>query len=98
MNNKLRNFLERNNLFFKSNNITIDEFKNEELDFVDKAEQADLFSESEFARITIFESGRIYIQILNMQTEETVFFFDDLLDSKVSLEEFLLQNIKKMIH
>ena len=98
MSNILNNFIEKYQSFFDSNNILVDEFKNEGLDFDEEAEQVDLISENELARIRVFELGRIYIQILNMETEETIVFFDDELDRKEDFEEFLLQNIKKMIN
>ena len=98
MSNILNNFIEKYQSFFDSNNILVDEFKNEGLDFDEEAEQVDLISENELARIRVFELGRIYIQLLTLDTEETIVFFDDELDRKEDFEEFLLQNIKKMIN
>lgn len=53
----------------------------------------DLLNETAFVRITLFESGRLYIQILNI---ETVYFFDDMLDKDIDLEDFIIQAITKM--
>ena len=74
----------------------IEESDSSVLDFVEKAEQVDLFNANAFTRITLFESGRLYIQILNIETEKTLYFFDDTLTDDTDLEKFIIQAIKKM--
>ena len=76
--------------------IKIDEIKNSKLGFVEKAEQIDLFSDKAFTRITLFESYRLYIQTLNIETEETIYFFDDILENDENLEKYIIQAFKRM--
>ena len=78
-------------------NISIDEMKSSELEFKERAEQVDLFNESSFARITLFESNRLYIHILNTENEETIYFYDEVLDKDVNVDEFIMNSIYKMI-
>lgn len=76
--------------------IMIEESDSSALDFVEKAEQVDLFNAKTFTRITLFESGRLYIQILDIETEKTLYFFDDILTDDTDLEHFIIQAIKRM--
>ena len=71
--------------------------KSSELEFKERAEQVDLFNESSFARITLFESNRLYIHILNTENEETIYFYDEVLDKDVNVDEFIMNSIYKMI-
>ena len=93
---RLKSIIENNRNILLELGITIDEIKNSDLGFVENAEQVDLFSSKTFARITLFESCRLYIQILDIETEKTVFFWDDILEEKENLEDFIMQAIKKM--
>lgn len=95
MSNRLENIIRNNKKEILDHKITIDKIDSSKLDFAESAEQVDLFNETAFARITLFESGRLYIQILNIKTEETVYFFDDMLDKDIDLEDFIIQAIKK---
>jgi len=96
MNNKLHNIIENNRKEILAYEITIDEIDSSKLDYVEKAEQVDLFNANTFTRITLFESGRLYIQILNIETEKTLYFFDDILTDETDLESFIIQAIKRM--
>ncbi len=48
--------------------------------------------------ITLLESGRLYIQILNIEAKKTVHFFDDMLDKDIGLENFIIQAINQEMH
>ena len=76
--------------------LFIDEIKSSELDFTEEAEQVDLFNETAVTRITWFESNRLYIHILNIESEETIYFFDEVLDDAVNIGEFIMEAIYKM--
>lgn len=91
----LHNIIENNRKEILEYEIMIEESDSSVLDFVEKAEQVDLFNANAFTRITLFESGRLYIQILNIETEETLYFFDDTLTDDTDLEKFIIQAIKK---
>ena len=39
---------------------------------------------------------RLYIQILNIESEETLYFFDDVLDDDVNINEFIMDAICRM--
>lgn len=92
----LHNIIENNRKEILEYEIMIEESDSSVLDFVEKAEQVDLFNANAFTRIRLFESGRLYIQILNIETEETLYFFDDTLTDDTDLEKFIIQAIKKM--
>lgn len=92
----LHNIIENNRKKILEYEIMIEESDSSALDFVEKAEQVDLFNANAFTRITLFESGRLYIQILNIETEKTLYFFDDILTDDTDLEKFIIQAIKKM--
>ena len=76
--------------------ISMDEIKSLELDFKEEAEQVDLFSEKAFMRITWFKFNRLYMQILNIESEETIYFFDGVLDNETNIGEFIMNGIYKM--
>lgn len=97
MHNKLFTLINENKNRLLELNISIDEMKSSELEFKERAEQVDLFNESSFARITLFESNRLYIHILNIENEETIYFFDEVLDKDVNVDEFIMKSIYKMI-
>lgn len=92
----LHNIIENNRKEILEYEIMIEESDSSVLDFVEKAEQVDLFNANAFTRITLFESGRLYIQILSIETEKTLYFFDDTLTDDTDLEKFIIQAIKKM--
>ena len=92
----VHNIIENNRKEILEYEIMIEESDSSVLDFVEKAEQVDLFNANAFTRITLFESGRLYIQILNIETEKTLYFFDDTLTDDTDLEKFIIQAIKKM--
>lgn len=96
MANRLTNLIHANKNRLLELNISVDKIESSELEFKDEAEQVDLFNETAFARITLFESNRLYIQILNIEDEKTIFFFDDILDNDVDIDEFIMQAIYKM--
>ena len=77
-------------------NIFIDEIKSSKLEFTEEAEQVDLINETALARITLFKSNRLYIQILDIESEKTIFFFDNVLDKEVNINEFIMDAIYKM--
>lgn len=77
-------------------NISVDEIKNTELNFKDSAEHVDLIGEKAFTRITLFENNRLYIQVLNINTEETIYIFYDVFEKDLNLEEFIFKAIRKM--
>ena len=92
----LHNIIENNRKEILEHKIMIEESDSLALDFVEKAEQVDLFKANAFTRITLFESGRLYIQILNIEMEKTLYFFDDILTDDIDLEKFIIQAIRKM--
>ena len=96
MSNELTNLIDSNKDRLLEMKIVVDEIKSSELQFKEEAEQVDLFSETAFTRITLFKSNRLYIQILNIETEETIYFFDDILDNGINLDEFIMEAIYKM--
>jgi len=93
---KLTDFIYANRDRLLEQNIFIDEIKSSELEFTEEAEQVDLINETAFARITLFKSNRLYIQILDIESEETIYFFDDVLDKEVNINEFIMDAIYKM--
>ncbi|MCX4341778.1 MAG: hypothetical protein OSJ72_19395 [Lachnospiraceae bacterium] len=96
MANRLTSLIHLNKERLLELNISVDRIESSELDFRDEAEQVDLFNETAFARITLFESNRLYIQILNIKNESTIYFFDDILDNEEDIDEFIMQAIYKM--
>ena len=85
---KLTDFIYANRDRLLEQNIFIDEIKS--------SEQVDLINETAFARITLFKSNRLYIQILDIESEETIYSFDDVLDKEVNINEFIMEAIYKM--
>ena len=79
------------------NNIKIEYAKNEELNFENSAEQVDLLSCDYLMRITLFDNSRMYIHVINISTEETLYFFDDYINDKLSAENLIIDAIKMMI-
>ena len=96
MANRLTSLIHLNKERLLELNISVDRIESSELDFRDEAEQVDLFNETAFARITLFESNRLYIPILNIKNESTIYFFDDILDNEEDIDEFIMQAIYKM--
>lgn len=96
MPNELTNFIHINENKLQECEISIDEIKSSELGFQDEAEQVDLVGKAAIARITLFRSNRLYIQILNIESEETIYFFDDVLGDDVNINEFIMAAICKM--
>ena len=96
MSNKLTDLISVNSNKLRELKISIDEIKISELEFKEEAEQVDLFSETAFARITLFESNRLYIQIIDIESEETIYFFDDFLDDEANINEFIMEAIYRM--
>ena len=47
-------------------------------------------------RITWFKFNRLYMQILNIESEETIYFFDGVLDNETNIGEFIMNVIYKM--
>lgn len=86
MDNKLEIIIKKNSKLLSEMNISVDEIKNTELNFKDSAEQVDLIGEKAFTRITLFENNRLYIQVLNINTEETIYIFDDVFEKDLNLE------------
>lgn len=97
MDNKLEIIIKKNSKLLSEMNISVDEIKNTELNFKDSAEQVDLIGEKAFTRITLFENNRLYIQVLNINTEETIYIFDDVFEKDLNLEEFIFKAIRKML-
>lgn len=77
--------------------IEIDEVKSGEIGYRETAAMVDLNNEKSLCRITAFHSGRLYIQILDIITEDTIFFYDDYYTDYDTWESFILDNIKKML-
>ena len=86
---KLTDFIYANRDRLLEQNIFIDEIKSSELEFTEEAEQVDLINETAFARITLFKSNRLYIQILDIES-------DEVLDKEVNINEFIMDAIYKM--
>ncbi|MDO4477332.1 MAG: hypothetical protein Q4B93_05205 [Clostridia bacterium] len=78
------------------NDIKVESIKNKELNFKGKAEQVDLFSQKCIMRITIFENGRMYIHVINIHTEETLYFFDDYVNDEFSAKNLIINAIETM--
>lgn len=97
MNKEITQFIEDNKVYLSRNGINVDKIKNTELDFIEDAEQVDLLNNKYLARITYFDSQRLYIQIIDIETEKTIYFFDDVYKDNTTLYEFLKQAIEKMI-
>lgn len=97
MNKEITQFIEDNEVYLSRNGINVDKIKNTELDFIEDAEQVDLLNNKYLARITYFDSQRLYIQIIDIETEKTIYFFDDVYKDNTTLYEFLKQAIEKMI-
>ena len=94
--NKLTNVIQTNKDRLHELKISAEEVKSSELNFKDEAEQVDLFSETAMARITLFKSNRLYIQILNIESGESIYFFDDFMDDGINIGEFIMEAIFKM--
>ncbi len=97
-------------MFYKSSNlinenksrllelgISVDEIKSSELNFKEEAVQVDLFNETLFTRITLFKSNRLYIHILDITSEETIHFWDNVLDNDADIRKFIMDAIGKMV-
>ena len=96
MSSKLMDFISVNSNKLHELNISIDEIKLSELGFKEEAEQVDLFNEMAFTRITLFDSNRVYIHILDIESEETIYFFDDFVDDDVNINDFIMEAIYYM--
>ncbi len=57
----------------------------------------DLFNETLFTRITLIKSNRLYIHILDITSEETIYFWDDVLDNDADIRKFIMDAIGKMV-
>ena len=90
------NLIKENKDLLSNNGIKIDEVKSENLNYLERAIRIDLISEDSFCRITAFHSGRLYIQILDISTEKTIFIYDDIPEPR-GRERFIIDSIKKMI-
>ena len=62
-----------------------------------KAAQVDLFNETLFTRITLIKSNRLYIHILDITSEETIYFWDDVLDNDADIRKFIMDAIGKVV-
>ncbi len=76
--------------------VEIDEVVSGEGEYSQSSTRVDFLSSNTMSRITVFRSGRVYVQILDIETAETNFIFDDYLESKDDLSLFLWDAIKKM--
>ncbi len=96
MSSKLIDLVNTNRQKLSELQISIDEIQSAELEFKEEAEQVDLYSETAMARITLFKSNRLYVQVLNIENEETLYFFDGYLDNNVDMGDFIMGAILTM--
>ncbi len=81
----------------KSEGIVIDELVKNDQNYSDLYTRVDLLSIRKISRIVIFHSGRTYMEILDIETTNTDFIFDDFLKNNDDIEKFLSENILKMV-
>lgn len=82
----------------KSEGIVIDELVKNDENYSDLCTRVDLLSKRKISRIVVFHSGRTYMEILDMETTNTEFIFDDFFKSFDEIEKFLSKNILKMVY
>jgi hypothetical protein len=81
----------------KSEGIVIDELVKNDGNYSDLCTRVDLLSKRKISRIVVFHSGRTYMEILDIETTNTEFIFDNFLKSNNEIEKFLTQNIFKIV-
>lgn len=96
MENEYFKWIEFNKGEIEKLGIEIDEVVSGEGEYSQSSTRVDFISSSKMSRITVFRSGRVYVQILEIETAETHYIFDDYLESKDNLSLFLWDAIKKM--
>ena len=90
-------WLDENVNKLKSQGIVIDELVKNDENYSDLCTRVDLLSKRKISRIVIFHSGRTYMEILDIETTNTEFIFDEFLNSNAEIEKFLSVNILKMV-
>ena len=90
-------WIEKNRNNIERMGIQIDELVSGTNEYSQASTRADFLSDDKLSRITVFESGRIYIQILNLETSMTEYIFDDIIDSENTFDDFIDQVIAKLI-
>ena len=93
----LLSWINNNDEKLKKLGIKIDELLNDDEKYLEPCTRVDLLSEKKISRITVFHSGRTYMEILDIETTKTEFIFDELLNSREQIENFLSENIQKVV-
>lgn len=90
-------WIEKNSKKISDKGIKWDEIKTNEIEYSQPSTRVDLLSNNTITRIVAFDSGRVYIEVLNINTTETEYIFDDYINSENDFEILLWDTINKMI-
>lgn len=90
-------WINKNRIIIEDKSIIIDEIVRGKGEYVEEATRVDFINDKKLSRIVVFQSGRIYIQILDMNTEATDFFYDDYMKNNENFDTFIWEAINKMI-
>ncbi len=77
MNMILEKWLTTNKDLLNEYGVIIDNFKSGDIGFVDKATSFDLQFKNHIARITLSHSGKLYAHIIEINSNETIFLYDN---------------------
>ena len=91
------NWINANKNNIEAISITIDTILIDSEIYQMASAEIDFISENKFSRITAFESNRLYVQVLDIATETTDYFFDEEVKVSSDIESFLWESIKKMV-
>lgn len=92
----LLNWINNNKKRIEGMGIKVDEIVNGKNEYAVPSTRIDFLSKNKISRITAFESRKIYIQVLDMETSDTDFIFDDYVDEGTNIEPLLWEAIDKM--
>ena len=81
---------------FGKDGIIIEEMKQGDWGHSESSCLIDLVNVRCICRIEAFNSQKLYMQILDINTQNTIYFFDEFITDTTQLPYFILQNIDKM--
>ncbi|MGB8454136.1 MAG: hypothetical protein WCD89_17630 [Anaerocolumna sp.] len=87
----------KNRIIIEDKSIKIDEIVRGKGEYVEEATRVDFINDKKLSRVVVFQTGRIYIQILDINTEATDFFYDDYMNENENFDTFIWEAINKMI-
>jgi len=90
-------WITNNRINIEDKSIKIDEIVRGKEEYIEEATRVDFINDKKLSRVVVFKTGRIYIQILDINTEETDFFYDDYINENEKFDTFIWEAINKMI-